>query len=78
MSGWHEQKIKFTPTQPGERYDSLDVFRGPWTPDNEYPELSMFSAIDNILKAYGDFTGINKLVWIVSHLFEGLKFMRHF
>jgi uncharacterized protein len=73
-----EQKTKFVPTQPGERHISLDVLRGFAVLGILIMNIQNFSMISAAYinpKAYGDFIGLNKLVWVVSHLFADLKFM---
>jgi len=76
-----EQKVKIAPTQPGERYDSLDVLRGFAVLGILIMNIQNFAMISAAYinpTAYGDLSGVNKLVWIVSHLFADLKFMALF
>ncbi len=67
-----------TPTQPDERIASLDILRGFAVLGILVMNIQNFSMISAAYlnpMAYGDLTGINKLVWMLSHLFADLKFM---
>ncbi|MBT8252392.1 MAG: DUF418 domain-containing protein [Flavobacteriaceae bacterium] len=76
MSPFHNQ-----PTTAGERIQALDVLRGFAILGILIMNIQSFSmpgaAYLNPM-AYGDVTGINKWVWILSHLFADQKFMTIF
>jgi len=69
------------PVQPSERIISLDVLRGFAILGILIMNIQSFSMIGAAYlnpTAYGDFTGANKWVWIISHLFADMKFMTIF
>ncbi len=73
-----------TPTEPvaaSDRIHALDALRGFAVLGILVMNIQSFSMPDPAYfnpTAYGDFTGINRLVWLVSHLFADLKFMAIF
>jgi uncharacterized protein len=71
----------FSPTLPSERYQSLDLLRGIAVLGILIMNIQAYSMIQAAYvnpTAYGDFTGINKWVWIFSHIFGDQKFMTIF
>ena len=68
-------------TTPNERIISLDVLRGIAVLGILIMNIQSFSMISaayiNPL-AYGDLTGINKWIWIISHMLANGKFMAIF
>jgi len=65
-------------TLPAERILSLDVLRGVAVLGILIMNIQSFSMIGAAYinpTAYGDLTGLNKWVWIFSHLFASGKFM---
>ena len=74
-------KPKVNPTAEAKRFISIDVLRGFAIFGILFmniQNLSMISAAYLNPTAYGDFTGINKLVWIFTHIFTDLKFITIF
>ena len=74
-------KSKISPVQGSERYQSLDLLRGIAVLGILVMNIQSFSMIDAAYlnpTAYGDLTGMNKLVWILSHIFTDQKFMTIF
>ncbi|MBT8379297.1 MAG: DUF418 domain-containing protein [Ignavibacteria bacterium] len=72
---------KLAPTFPSERYQSLDLLRGLAVLGILIMNIQSFSMIQAAYvnpNAYGDFTGLNKIVWILSHVFADQKFMTIF
>ena len=70
-----------TPTFPSERIVALDALRGFAILGILIMNVQSFSMIGSAYinpAAYGDLTGLNKLVWIVSHVFADKKFMTLF
>jgi uncharacterized protein len=70
-----------SPTLPSERHHSLDLLRGIAVLGILIMNIQAYSMIEAAYlnpTAYGDFTGINKLVWIISHIFGDQKFMTIF
>ena len=69
------------PTKPSERIIALDALRGFAILGilimNIQSFAMIFAAYQNPA-AYGDLTGLNKMVWIFSHVFFDLKFMAMF
>ncbi len=75
-----EQKTA-VPTKPSERIIALDALRGFAILGILVMNIQSFSmvvaAYQNPL-AYGNFTGLNRWVWMFSHIFFDLKFMAMF
>ncbi len=74
-------KELISPTSLSERILSLDVLRGFAVLGILIMNIQSFSMIGAAYinpAAYGDLTGINKWVWIVSHLLASEKFMSIF
>ncbi len=73
--------MKTTPTQLSERIISLDILRGFAVLGiliMNIQSMSMIGAAYLNPFAYGDFTGINKIVWIIGHIFADTKFISIF
>ena len=73
--------MKTKPTQPAERVVSLDVLRGFAVLGilvMNIQNFSMPTAAYLNPTVYGNFEGLNKLVWMFSHLFAGMKFITIF
>ena len=74
-------KSSLSPTKLNERIQSLDIIRGIAILGILIMNIQSFSmpgsAYSNPM-AFGDLNGINKWVWIVSHLFADMKFMNIF
>lgn len=73
--------MKVQPTQLSERIISLDVLRGFAILGILVMNIQSFSMIGAAYlnpMAYGDLSGINKWVWMVSHVFADMKFMSIF
>ena len=74
-------KLSLTPTQVHERIQSLDIIRGIAILGILIMNIQSFSmpgsAYSNPM-AFGDLDGINKWVWIISHVFADMKFMNIF
>jgi uncharacterized protein len=73
--------MKVSPTTVSERIISLDILRGFAILGILIMNIQSFSMIYSAYfnpTAYGDFTGINKLVWIISHIVADSKFMTIF
>lgn len=76
-----EKKSIITPIDPAERYQSLDIIRGVAILGILIMNIQSFSMIEAAYlnpTAFGDLTGINKWVWIQSHIFADQKFMTIF
>jgi len=74
-------KIKPAPIAPAERILSLDVLRGFAVLGILIMNIQSFSMIQAAYinpTAYGDLSGWNKWVWILSHIFASEKFMTLF
>lgn len=74
-------KISIYSTIPNERIISIDVLRGIAVLGILIMNIQSFSMIMAAYinpTAYGDLSGINKWVWIFSHLFASAKFMSIF
>lgn len=70
-----------SPTQPSERNIALDALRGFAILGILIMNIQSFSMIGAAYinpTAYGDFTGIHKWVWIISHVFADQKFLSIF
>lgn len=70
-----------TPVAPGERIVSLDVLRGFAVLGILVMNIQSFSMIMAAYinpTAYGDLSGLNGLVWTLSHIFADHKFMTIF
>jgi uncharacterized protein len=70
-----------TPTSPSDRIVALDALRGFAILGILIMNVQSFSMIGSAYinpTAYGDLAGLNKLVWIVSHVFADKKFMTLF
>ena len=74
-------KSALSPTQSNERIQSLDILRGFAILGILIMNIQSFSmpasAYSNPL-AFGDLNGINKCVWIISHVLADMKFMNIF
>ena len=74
-------KLSLKPTQVHERIQSLDIIRGIAILGILIMNIQSFSmpgsAYSNPM-AFGDLSGINKWVWIISHVFADMKFMNIF
>jgi len=73
--------MKTQPTQLSERIVSLDVLRGFAILGILIMNIQSFSMIGAAYlnpMAYGDLTGANKWVWMLSHVFADMKFMTIF
>jgi uncharacterized protein len=69
------------PVKAGERIESLDVLRGFAILGILLMNIQSFSMIGAAYfnpTAYGDLTGVNRLVWILSHLLADTKFISIF
>ena len=66
------------PTAPTERITTMDALRGFAVLGILVMNIQSYSMIDAAYMnptAYGDFTGINRVVWACSHLFADMKFI---
>jgi len=73
--------MKSAPVAASERIQSLDLVRGFAILGILIMNIQSFAMIEAAYlnpTASGDFTGINKLVWILSHVFADHKFMSIF
>ena len=73
--------MKTQPTQSNERIISLDVLRGFAVLGILVVNLQAFSMIGVAFfnpVAFGNFEGINKITWILVHVFFEIKFMSIF
>jgi uncharacterized protein len=69
------------PTTQSERILSLDVLRGFAVLGILVMNIQAFSMVGAAYfnpTAYGDLTGLNYLVWLLSHLLTDMKFMSIF
>jgi len=69
------------PTQKADRYVQLDVLRGFALLGILVMNIQSFSMIDAAYlnpTAYGDLSGANRLIWILSHVLADSKFMALF
>jgi len=72
---------KIAPVSKGERIISLDILRGIAILGILIMNVQSFSMIQAAYinpTAFGDFTGLNRWVWIFSHVFADEKFMALF
>ncbi len=70
-----------SPVAPTERIKSLDILRGFAVLGILIMNIQGYSMIEAAYlnpSAYGDLTGLNKWVWILSHIFGDQKFMTIF
>lgn len=70
-----------TPTQRAERILTLDVLRGLAVLGILVMNIQSYAIIEAAYMnptAYGDFTDLNRIVWILSHLFAQQKFVTIF
>ena len=75
------QKSFIAPTSSSERYASLDILRGFAILGILIMNIQSFAMIEAAYinpTAFSDFSGANKWVWILSHLFADQKFMTIF
>ena len=73
--------IRLSLIEPAERYQSLDILRGVSILGILIMNIQSFSMIEAAYMnptAFGDLTGIDKWVWILSHIFADLKFLTLF
>jgi uncharacterized protein len=73
--------LKSSPVAPSERIRSLDILRGFAVLGILVMNIQSFSMIQSAYinpTTFGDLTGINRLVWILSHVFADQKFMSIF
>jgi uncharacterized protein len=76
-----QENISLSPVTTSERIISLDVLRGFAVLGILIMNIQSFSMIDAAYinpDAFGDLTGLNKWVWILSHIFADQKFMTIF
>ena len=76
-----QENISLSPVTLSERIISLDVLRGFAVLGILIMNIQSFSMIDAAYinpDAFGDLTGLNKWVWILSHIFADQKFMTIF
>ena len=69
------------PVLAADRIGSLDVLRGFALLGILVMNMQAFAMIEAAYmnpRAYGDFTGVNRLTWVLEHLFGDLKFMALF
>lgn len=74
-------KVPIYSTVPDKRIISIDVLRGIAVLGILIMNIQSFSMIGAAYinpTAYGDLTGLNKWVWIISHIFASEKFMSIF
>lgn len=70
-----------SPVAPSERITQIDTLRGFALLGILVMNIQSFSMISAAYlnpTAYSDFAGINKLVWMLSHIFANMKFMTIF
>ncbi len=75
------ESLKPSPLSQSDRIISLDVLRGFAVLGILIMNIQSFSMIEPAYlnpTAYGDLTGLNKWVWIVSHMLADSKFMSLF
>jgi uncharacterized protein len=66
---------------PAQRLESLDVLRGFAVLGILIMNIQSFSMVDAAYtnpSAFGDLTGVNRWVWLLSHVFADQKFMSLF
>jgi len=77
----NDSKVTLLSTDPSNRILSLDLLRGIAVLGILFMNIQSFSMIGAAYinpAAYGDLTGLNKWVWIISHLLASQKFMSIF
>ena len=77
----NEPSNKIGPVQSGERIRALDVLRGFALLGILVPNIQAFAMISMAYRnptAYGDFSGLNFVVWYVTNLLFEQKFMTLF
>ena len=77
----NELNQKFSPVLPTARIKALDVLRGFAVLGILIMNIQSFAMIETAYinpAAFGDLTGLNKIVWIVSHILADQKFMTIF
>src|SRR4030067_769700 len=68
-------------TPPSERHVALDALRGFAVLGILIMNIQSFSMVETAYinpTSHGDFTGINKWIWIISHIFADQKFISIF
>ena len=76
-----DQPTRLSPIEPADRYQSLDLLRGIAVLGILIMNIQSFSMIEAAYMnpmAFGDLSGLNKWVWILSHIFADQKFMTIF
>ena len=79
LSGINENTL--APSVPVKRILAIDVLRGFAVLGILIMNIQSFSMIFEAYMnptAYGDLTGLNKIIWIISHLLANEKFMTIF
>lgn len=72
---------RLSPTDTSSRYHSLDLLRGIAVLGILIMNIQSYSMIEAAYlnpTAYGDFSGVNKIVWMLSHILADQKFMTIF
>jgi len=75
------QSNPLKPTNPFDRYPSLDILRGVAVLGILIMNIQSFSMPEAAYlnpSAFGDLTGLNKWTWMISHIFADQKFMTIF